>query len=174
MRNFFLFILLTAFLSAHGQPDTFPEGWTGTWRGELQWLKAGSSQPQKVVMTIQIKPGDSAGVYLWHLQYGADGSDSRPYILKPVDSSKGHWVIDERNGIVLDQFLLRNRLCGGFTVQNSTLINSYELEGGKLKVEYYTLAAKPLNTTGAGTEESPRVDSYRVSSYQYALLERVK
>jgi hypothetical protein len=168
-------LLLTAFqFQASGQAGNFPRDWLGTWKGQLQWFKTGTAKPQQVQMELRIAAGDSAGTYHWHLQYGAAGADSRPYLLKPVDAEKGHWVIDERNGIVLDQFWVGNRLCGAFTVQNNTIINSYQVEDGKLQVEFYSLPAKPLQSSGLGTDDSPKVDSYRVGSYQKALLERVK
>lgn len=174
MRTLLIVLLAAIQFRASGQTENFPVNWTGTWKGELQWFKTGNAAPQKVKMELTIAAGDSAGTYNWHIQYGEAGADSRPYLLKPVDTEKGHWVVDERNGIILDQFWVGNRLCGAFTVQNNTIHNSYRMEEGKLIVEFYSLPAKPLQTTGLGTEESPKVDSYRVSSFQKAILERVK
>ena len=90
------------------------------------------------------------------------------------DSAGIHWVIDEMNGIVLDQYWVANKFCGAFTVQNSTIINNYWIENGKLIVEFYSLSAKPVTTTGHGTEESPSVDSYKIGSYQKAILSKVR
>jgi hypothetical protein len=125
-------------------------------------------------MELRIQKGDSAGNYTWHIIYGSAAEDSRPYLLKAKDAAKGHWVIDELNGIVLDQFLVGNKFCGAFTVQNSTIVNNYWMENGKMMIEFYSLAAKPINTTGNGTDESPSVDSYRVGSYQKAVLNRLR
>jgi len=41
-------------------------------------------------------------------------------------------------------------------------------------VEFFSIGAKPIATTGHGTEESPAVDSYRVGSYQKAVLRRTE
>lgn len=165
-----LSMLLFFSLAAFSQEQGFPKSWTGNWKGELRWFKAGQTEPQTVQMELRIHPTDSAGTYTWQLIYGEGGQDNRPYLLVPKDPKTGHWVVDERNGIVLDQFLIGNKLCGAFTVQNSTLVNSYQIEKGQLIVEFYTMAAKPLVTTGLGTEESPKVDSYRLSAYQKAVL----
>lgn len=174
MRASFLVSLLLIIRTVSIAQSGFPENWTGNWKGELQWYKTGGTEPQKVTMELRIQKGDSAGNYTWHLIYGSAPEDSRPYILKAKDAAKGHWVIDELNGIVLDQFWVGNKFCGAFTVQNSTIVNNYWMENGKMVIEFYSLAAKPINTTGNGTEESPSVDSYRVGSYQKAVLNRLR
>ena len=85
-----------------------------------------------------------------------------------------HWAIDENNGIVLDQYWVANKFSGAFTVQNNTIINSYWMEKNKLVVEFYNISAKPVATTGKGTEDSPKVDSYKMGSYQKAVLKRMR
>lgn len=124
-------------------------------------------------MELQIQPGDSAGAYTWQIVYGQATEDNRPYLLRPRDPAAGHWVIDERNGILLDQFWVGQKFCGAFTVQNSTIVNNYWMEEGMLMVEFFSIGAKPLVTTGNGTAESPKVDSYRVGSYQKAVLRKI-
>jgi hypothetical protein len=172
--KFFLAIMLFALVSSYTNAQSaFPESWVGNWKGELQWFRTGITEPQKVNMELRIQKGDSAGNYTWHLVYGSVSEDSRPYVLKAKDAVKGHWVIDELNGIILDQFWVANKFCGAFTVQNSTIVNNYWVEDDKLMIEFYSLGAKPLVTTGLGTEESPKVDSYRVGGYQKAILSRI-
>ena len=172
MKGIFLTaIILTAGIASNAQ-DKFPQNFTGKWKGTLQWHRSGG-QPQQVNMELYILPStDSAGQYSWHLVYGAATTDSRPYILKPVDTTKGHWVIDEVNGIVLDQFWVANRFIGSFTVGNSTIVNSYYLENGDMIVEFIAYAAKASAKTGKGSEDSPFVDSYTIKSFQRAVLKK--
>lgn len=174
MRSVTILLSLFISLSAIGQSTNFPQSWAGNWKGELEWYKTGKTDPQKVNMELRIQPGDSTGNYTWQIIYGSAAEDNRPYLLKAKDAAKGHWVIDELNGIVLDQFLVGNKFCGAFTVMGNTIINNYWMEGDKLMVEFFNFPAKPITTTGSGTEESPSVDSYKVSSYQKAVLQRVK
>ena len=176
MKNLLVTALLLFLLavSATSQSPAFPASWVGNWKGELQWFKTGKPEPQKVNMELRIQPGDSSGHYTWGIIYGSASADSRPYILKPKDIAAGHWVIDERNGIVLDQFRVGNTFSGAFTVQNNTIVNSYRIDNDQLIVEFYSISAQPLTVTGNNTEDSPRVDSYRVGSYQKAILTRVK
>lgn len=151
---------------------SFPKDFTGHWEGELQWFQTGKPLPQKVKMQLIIRPADSAGTYTWQIVYGDAGQDNRPYLLKPVDTAKGHWQVDERNGIVLDQYWVGNRFTSAFTVQNTTIVDSYWREGDNLIAEFQGLTAKPVAITGEGTEDSPTVQSYGTKSYQRAMMKR--
>lgn len=175
MRTLFYFLVAVLLCNSsvlRAQQADFPAGWTGNWKGELCWWMGADSLPKKVKMELRIQPADTAGQFHWHLIYGEESGDSRPYLLKPVDISKGHWRIDEGNGIILDQFWVGNRLTGAFTVLNATIINTYQLDGDTLQVEFHNLSGKPIATTGKGDENIPFVDSYRVRSYQRASLLR--
>lgn len=146
----------------------------GQWEGELQWYGTGKKEPQKVKMQLIIQLTDSIGQYTWQIIYGARSEDNRPYILKPVDIAKGHWVIDERSGIMLDQYWVGNRFTGSFTVQATTIVNSYWMEGNQLMAEFYSIGASSLNKTGKGTEDVPYVESYAVKGFQKAVLRKVE
>lgn len=172
MRPFLLFLIF--FIPVLATAQEFPKLFIGHWEGELLWFQTGKKAPQKVKMQLIIRSADTAGQYSWQLIYGDQNEDNRPYLLKPVDTSKGHWIIDERNGIVLDQYWVGNRFTSAFTVQNSTILDSYWIENGKLVAEFYSISAKPVRTSGSGTSESPNVDSYGTRSYQKAVLRKKK
>ncbi len=157
---------------SYAQQTAFPKDWVGNWKGELIWIRSGKTDTTRVTVQLRIHPADSINTYTWQIIYGSAGEDNRPYLLKPVDPAKGHWVVDEKNGILLDQFLIGNRLCGAFTVQQSTIINQYWMEGDRLMIEFCSVGAKPIHSSGKGTEESPAVNSYKVTSYQKAELRR--
>lgn len=154
--------------------QNFPRDWEGNWKGELQWYKTGDTEPRKVPMELRIHPADSANTWSWHIIYGTANPDSRPYKLILRDTTKTHWVIDENNGIILDQYWVAGRFCGAFTVMSNTIVNQYWMEGDQLLVEFLSIGSKPVATTGNGTESSPAVDSYRVGGYQKAVLRRAK
>ena len=169
-----LLFLCCFFLSSNFSfsQHAFPKDFLGHWEGTLNWYQAGKKVPQTVKMQLIIRPGDSANTYTWQIIYGDKGEDNRPYILKAVDTAKGHWQVDELNGIVLDQYFIGNRFTSAFSVQTTTIVDSYWREGKNLIAEFYGLTAKPVNTSGKGTEDSPKVDSYGTKSYQRAVLKR--
>ena len=172
-----IMLILSCFVSVavSSQSKSFPQSWVGNWKGELNWYKTGTKDPKKVIMELRIEaiqmPG-SPDAWTWQIIYGSETEDNRPYKLIQKDTAGIHWVIDENNGIVLDQYWVGNKFSGAFTVQNSTIINSYWMEKNKLIVEFFNIGAKPVATTGKGTEDSPKVDSYKMGSYQRAVLTR--
>ena len=159
--------LITGLVSAQGFPDQF----LGHWQGELEWHTG--NKKQKIKMQLVIRPSDTTGQYTWQIIYGNKNEDSRPYILKPIDTAKGHWVIDERDGIVLDQYWMGNQLNGAFTVQNTTVINSYRIECDRLMVEFLSISARPVHKTGGTGDEVPPVASYSVKSFKKEVLRKV-
>lgn len=174
MKVFFLLLLIGLSVTVKSQTPAFPKSWVGNWKGELKWYKTGNPEPKNINMELIIRRGDSTDNYSWQIIYGSPTEDSRPYMLKAKDAAKGHWVIDELNGIVLDQYWVGEKLCGVFTVMGNTIANNYWMENGKLMVEFYSFSARPVATTGKGTEDSPSVESYSIGSYQKAVLHRVK
>ncbi|ULQ56197.1 hypothetical protein KJS94_16225 [Flavihumibacter rivuli] len=173
MRFTFLLLLTLAGnrLLAQQTNTEFPATWTGKWKGTMTWYQ-GTAKRQDVPMELHILPTDSADQFTWRLIYGTNQSDYRPYILKPYDKTKGHWLIDEKNSIVMDQFLIGNKFCGSFTVSGNTIMNNYWLEGDSLMVEFYNIQEKPIAITGGGDTTIPKVKSYGVRSYQKAVLKR--
>jgi hypothetical protein len=173
MRVVFLLACIFSFsFTVVAQQNSFPKNWEGQWRGQLQWFKTGQTEAQEINMELRIHSTDKANTWSWQIIYGDETKDNRPYLLTGKDSSGIHWLINENNGIVIDQFWIANKLCGAFTVQNSTIVNNYWMEDDKLIVEFYNVSAKPIATTGNGTDDSPKVDSYKIGSYQKAVLRR--
>ena len=175
MKKIFLIVSIVLLASSvFAQNTRFPDDFIGNWKGELSWHPVGKPI-QKVMMELIVQPSkDTAGQFSWNIIYGSPSKDNRPYILKPIDTATGHWMIDEVNGIILDQYWVGNKFCGAFSVSNSTIVNNYCIEKGDLIVEFLAYARKPIATTGKGTEESPAVDSYGIKSYQRAVLKKTK
>jgi hypothetical protein len=175
MKLLLVFLFTFSILRGNTQQAvTFPQSFMGNWKGILNWQKTGNDTLQTVNIQLTIQPADTIGQYTWHLVYGNLAADSRPYILKPAAPQKGHWLIDEKNGIVLDCYQTGNRLNNVFSTEGVTIINNYWLENEKLNIEFFSYRQTPVNTSGYGTAESPKVSSYRMGSYQKAVLERVR
>lgn len=150
----------------------FPGAFMGHWKGKLQWMVAGKPT-QEFSMQLNIQPADTTGQFTWQIIYGEEGKDNRPYLLKPVDTTKGHWVVDEGDGIVLDSYVHGNAIHGAFTVQGNTIVDNYRLDGGKMFVEFFSIRLADKTTSGKGSADTPFVDSYRIASYQVGVLSKV-
>lgn len=176
MKIFFLFlfighIFIPNCFSQHQSTATFPANFIGNWKGKLRWVIAGK-KTQEFTMQLRIQPTDTAGQYSWQIIYGDDNKDNRPYTLKPVDTAKGHWVIDEHNGIILDSYIHDNCFHGAFTVNGNTIVDNYCVEDEKMKVEFFNIKLSDKKQSGKGTPDVPFVDSYKMNSYQYGTLKK--
>ncbi|MBK6633263.1 MAG: hypothetical protein IPG38_02120 [Chitinophagaceae bacterium] len=125
-------------------------------------------------MRLNIQPADTTGQYNWQIIYGDDNKDQRPYLLRPVDKTKGYWVIDEKDGIILDSYVHGNSLHGAFTVQGNTIVDNYKIIDGRMHVEFFSIKLDDKKRSGKGTTETPFVDSYNISSYQTGILLKVR
>jgi hypothetical protein len=172
VRHFIAGLLFLFPFHTYSQNLSFPSAWEGHWEGVLYWYKTGSASAQQVPMQLLIAPTDSAA-WNWQLVYGEKQADSRPYLLLPQDTSGIHWAIDERNGLILDQYYSADRLTGAFTVMQSTLVNSYELRGDSLLIEFHSFSKDPVRETETASDSSSiKVMSYRILGYQRAILRR--
>lgn len=177
MRNLacliFFLLIISIPTSAQDKTSVFPFSFVGKWKGTIQWIVAGKPT-QTFTMQLRVLPTDSAGIFTWQIIYGDKEQDNRPYLLKPIDTTTGHWVIDENNGIVLDNYVFENCLKGAFTVSGNTIADNYCLENGQLKVEFTTIKLADKKITGTGTADAPYVNSYRIASYQVGILSRIE
>ena len=162
--------LLLICLVSSAQQLSFPQSFVGNWKGTLTWNRP-EKVPQQFTMRLNIQAVDS-GRYTWQIIYGDEQKDNRPYILMPVDTTKGHWQIDERNTIVLDGYFIGNSFTSAFAVSGSTIVSKYELTADGLMVSFTTYTTKPITTTGGTSKEIPPVDSYKVIGLQQGLLKR--
>lgn len=151
---------------------SFPDNWVGKWKGTLTWFQ-GLQQRSPVPMELHILPGDSTDQYSWRIIYGTNQQDNRPYILKPFNKERGHWLIDELNSIVLDHFLIGDRLCGTFSVEGNTILNNYRVVGDSMMVEFYNYQEKPIVITGGADTTVPKIKTYGMRSHQQAILHRL-
>ncbi len=166
-------LLFIYFTATAQQKSKFPQNFIGNWKGTLQWMVSGKPT-QTFTMQLRIQPADTAGQYTWQIIYGDDDKDNRPYILKPVDTAKGYWEIDEKNGIVLGSYIHGNCFQGAFTVHENTIVDNYCVEADSMQVEFFNIKMGSKKQSGNGTDEVPHVDSYRLSGYQKGILLRVK
>ena len=154
--------------------DNFPESWFGTWSGTLEIYSAKGLQ-QNIPMTCFMSATDTAGVFNWHIIYGSDREKGlRPYILRTIDASKGHYLCDELNTIKMESYLLGNKLFCYFIVEGNVIVSTYEKTAdGKLLFEIIFAKDKTVSETGNQVfkgDTIPTVKTFPVIVSQRAVL----
>lgn len=148
----------------------FPEEWIGKWEGQLNIYNA-KGKTMDLHMGLNILPieGDK---YTFTIIYGeGEKAQERKYEIFPKDTALGHYMVDEKNSIILDDFLLGNTLYSRFEVTNNLLLASYERGEGTITFEVISGSVEPMNETG-GLDSIPKVNSYKIGVAQKAVLKR--
>lgn len=131
-------------------------------------------KPQTVPMTIQIKPiSQNPMRYTWQITYGTGAKKViRNYELVAKNQSAGHFVIDEKDGTLIDAWWLGDKLYSQFRVKNRLLSTQEQLQGNRL---YYELVVyQPLTPEAEGFQQKSSFESYQIQVVQSAQLSPVK
>lgn len=174
IKLFFLFYTGIIFTS-HAQ-ESFPESWLGKYQGDLM-IYGVDSVKMKINMKLDIVKTANDSIYDWTITYNFKGSnDVRAYSLVVVDKEKGHYVIDEKNSILIDSYLSNNTvLTSFFKVMESYIISTYTKNKNIIVFEIISSKSSPVSSTGNTTvnkEDIPQVDSYGVNGRQKAILKK--
>lgn len=138
-----------------------PESWHGVWRGSLTLRPPLKNFPTTSPMELRIAPKEK-GRWSWTIAYS--GQPERGYELIAVAEKPGAFVMDEKNGIVLDASL-----------EDSELLSAFEVDGRLLLTRYTLLPTGIRYTTQTfqkGELGPHKVASWRPVSLQSALLKR--
>ena len=152
----------------------FPESWFGNWVGTLDIYNAKGKQ-QSISMACVMSATDTAGVYNWHIIYGEDRVKGlRPYLLRTIDASKGHYVCDEVNSIKMESYLLGNKLFCYFMVEGNVIVSTYEKTAeGKMLFEIIFGKDKTVSESGNQVfkgDTIPTVKTFPIVISQRAIL----
>lgn len=158
------------------QKDSFPYTWAGNWVGTLEIYSA-KGKVQQVPMEVEIKKIDTSTTrYSFALIYGEDKEKGRrPYEMVIKDPSKGLYVNDEKKSIMMEEYLINNKLYCWFEVQGTMLLSMFEKKDNLLYFEIISGSATPVSVTGGqkvGEEDIPAVKTFPVKVAQRAVLKR--
>ena len=162
------------------------EDWYGTWQGAAASVRPGGQVTGEYTMGLEIgpsspKPEGSLPVYTWKITYTQEGqTQSRDYLLRVAadESGKplpGHFILDQRNGTLVDQFLIGQTIQGHFVVVSRERVQilhaRYELisHEGKPAIEV-EIASYDGNEARRSPQGDGGVESRRLERIQRAVL----
>ena len=163
----FLLIGIISFLSVDAQPKL--KSWTGKYLGELAIYKPDGSIAQTVSMELEIFPTADTNIWVWKTTY--NNKDVRDYVIKIKDDAKGKYVLDEKNGILIDIRAFGNKLLSCFEVDGYLIYDSHTLTNDEIIFELSSSNNNQKLATG-GQENIPIVKSMPQVTYQRAVLKR--
>lgn len=105
--------------------------------------------------------------------YGeGDSWQQRNYTLLTLNKAKGEYLVDENNGILLDDKVVDNRMYALFEVQGTLLTTFITFKEDHMIFEIAAARRENARTTYAENDERTEVISYPVSTVQRAVLKR--
>ena len=149
-------------------PVSFPDGWVGTWRGEIE---ISGAHAQRLPMELVVGAEEPPGRFAWTIVYG--DQPPRQYALVVDDRERGRYVLDEGNSILMPARFLGGELICVFAVMGNRLATTYRVEGDDLHMEIIVSSRVAMTTTG-GQGRIPTVDVFDVSSRHRARLTLVE
>lgn len=179
LKHFFVIIsfFFASYSFSQATSNDFPQDWEGKWAGELQIFNHAGLAHQ-LPMELHILPTkDSLKTsWTWTIVYGSgEDADNRQYELLAIDSAQGKYLIDEKNSIKIEGFLIDNQFHQWFEVGGSTLLTTTSKSEDTLVWEIIVSQNTPISKTGDGIhqgEEIPLVSTYPVTGLQRAVLTR--
>jgi hypothetical protein len=180
MRIIFLFLFLTlkyvaAFSLEADRQDScgYFVPFEGTWSGNLSFDTPGGSQSIACELIITYLPDEKT--YTWLTKYFTAGEViEKNYVIKCYDPAKGHFILDENNGIYLDAYLKGNNLISLYEVSDLFFHTEYEFENDKIIFQINFFPIKAQTTSGGNTLDIPLVNSFALSGTQRAVFTRKK
>lgn len=174
IRPLILAFVLLFCISSFSQ-NGFPDSWVGNYAGELE-IFGKNDVRMKVQMKLEIQP-KADSLYTWNLIYEMNGNeDKRMYELKVIDVEQGHYLIDEKNSILIDGYYHLNRFTSMFEVMGSYILTSYTKDGDALIFDLIAGSMKEPRISGNQKHEGndiPEVKAYLVNGRQKAVLKRM-
>ncbi len=161
----FLFGFFSLLTNAQGN---FPNDYFGNYIGTLQIQSEKGNR--ELPMELHFQPTDSTEIYHYTIVYGeGDQRQERKYFLKAEDASKGKYIIDEDNGIILQVTQMGNQLYSLFEVNGSLLTTFITFEEDHLIFEI-TVATRENKEVTYATEDQTEVIAYPIGIRQKAVL----
>ncbi len=167
----FLLLLFYGFLVQAQEIGQFPNDYLGIYKGVLHINSERGKQD--IPMEFHLTATDSIGKYNYILVYGAgENRQERNYTLLEKDAEKGIYVVDENNGIILDDKVIDNRMYALFEVNGNILTTFITFEKDHMVFEIVFAPKDKKNTTNAENEEKTEVISYLITTVQRAVLQK--
>lgn len=146
-----------------------PAEWHGRWAGTLQITPA-AGESKETPMEMVIEPLKDSKNYRWKIVYGK--GPARDYELVPQEKA-GHFVIDEKNGLLIDAWLVGSTVHSFFQVADSLIPVRYELAGDTLRFSLTQSTTKDPRATKM-TRGDFEAKAFKLQAVHTAELKRAK
>jgi len=177
------FLLFGGLLSAFGQSsnrENFPDSWLGTYKGDMYILRANSDKIDTVDVIFEFLTTKHDKRWTYRMTYKSQkyGDIVKDYeLIKPDSLSKNVYLLDEKDGIFIEDVLMGNTLYSAFSVAGSRLVSILRKEGNELFLEIFSSRDKSSLTSKNKAEKSENVfevKSFAPFTTQFVRFKKIK
>lgn len=173
--NFLSLLLIATVLTNQTFAADGFDTWVGAWKGSCQ-LNPEFNGTKEFGASLTIKKNSKKDRFQWKLIYEGSGSlprQVRNYEMVPVDKAKGHYYVDEKNGLLLDSFLDGKFLYSPFVINGNLIHATYILISDKQMIlDMPMFDATPIRTTCLTGNANLCANSFGLKSSQRCTLSR--
>lgn len=160
-------------MSQQANSTGLPKGWYGKWKGEVV-SESFRGKQEPFQMELDVAATSDSGRLTWQIVYdGKQGRSQRDYELVTIDAGRGHYEVDEKNGIRITASLVGNALLSNFTVGGQNICTQYKLDEAAGVIEFELISANAEKALKTGTDQF-EVLSLTPSNKQTAKLTRIE
>jgi len=166
-----LFIGIGSAIAQDTATVNFPDDFFGMYTGTLQIESPNGSQ--SIPMEFHLQATDASETYEYKLVYIFNGERQvRAYSLIEQNKATGEYIVDENNGIILDDKVIDNRMYALFEVGDNLLTTFISFEKDHMVFEIAVTNTTKKRVTNADNEEKTQVTSYPITTVQRAVLQK--
>ena len=155
--------------------EVFPDDWLGYWEGEVE-IHDVNGMKQKIPIALDHQKTDTLGTYLWAIIYGEDPiAGRRQYYLKEIPNDPGHYIVDEKNTIILDHYFINGHLYSQFEVMGTHITSIMYKDGDAIHFDIISSDFEAVRITGDSMyleEKIPEVKSFKTKRLQTSILRK--
>lgn len=180
MKKLFFFLLLLLNISLYAQSN-FPVSWIGSYEGDLYIEYPAGGKSDTIPVTFDLLATSAPNRWTYRVSYFSKkyGNIVKDYEIFWNDSLKSpnHFMLDEKDGILIDEVFLNNRFYALFEAGGEVFASLLEKTSSGLYMEIRCTSPKQGIVSQSAPDE--KGNSYTVRSnytynVQYANLKKKK
>ncbi len=166
--------------SQNTDPNKFPDSWLGIYEGDMYILRAHSDRVDTVNIIFEFLATYQEKRWTYRMTYKSSkyGNIVKNYeLIKPDSLAKNVYLLDEMDGIYIENVLMSNTLYSAFSVAGIRLVSVLRKEGDELFMEIFTCkdqSSLVSKSKADKPEEAFEVKSFAPFTTQFVWFKKIK
>jgi hypothetical protein len=175
----FLLFSTCIFAQNQSEKNSFPQSWLGNYKGKMYIVSAERGMIDSVDVDFLFMETDIKNRWTYKMTYKSkkSGEIVKDYeLVKPDSLPKSSYLLDEKDGILIQHTLMGNTLYSNFIVSGTLLSCILRKENDELFFEIYTShdqASLSTENIAKDIESSYIVDCYPPFATQFVRFQKI-